>query len=85
MTSLFYAFSLLSLLLAGEVSGFFYAWVCSTMRGLDTVDPMDAITVMQSINASVHNAVFATACFGTLIVLGTATSTVAARSAAREH
>ncbi len=69
MTGLLYAFSFLSLLLAGAIFGFFYAWVCSTMWGLDTVDPVVAITAMQSINVSVRNAVFATAFFGTPMAL----------------
>lgn len=56
--------SLLALLLIGAVFGFFYAWVCSTMWGLDTADPRIAIAAMQAMNASVRNAVFAPAFFG---------------------
>ncbi len=60
----------LSLLLSAAIFGFFYAWVCSTMWGLDTADPRIAIQAMQAMNASVRNAVFAPAFFGTPIVLG---------------
>lgn len=61
--------SLLSLLLSGAIFGFFYAWVCSTMWGLDAADPRVAIAAMQAMNASVRNAVFAPAFFGTPLVL----------------
>lgn len=64
-----YAFSLLSLLLSGAIFGFFYAWVCSTMWGLDAADPAIAISAMQAMNASVRNVVFAPAFFGTPFVL----------------
>lgn len=58
-----------SILLSGAIFGFFYAWVCSTMWGLDNVDPRVAIAAMQAMNASVRNAVFAPAFFGTPVVL----------------
>lgn len=57
------------LLLSGAIFGFFYAWVCSTMWGLDATDPRVAIQAMQAMNASVRNAVFAPAFFGTPFVL----------------
>ena len=38
----------------GAISGFFYAWVCSTMWGLDDADPRVAIAAMQAMNASVR-------------------------------
>lgn len=60
---------LLSLLLCGALFGFFYAWVCSTMWGLDQADPRVAIAAMQAMNTSVRNAVFAPAFFGTPVVL----------------
>ena len=69
MTGLLYALSIVSLLLAGAIFGFFYAWLCSTMWGLDAVDPLVAITAMQSINVSIRNAVFAMAFFGTPMAL----------------
>ena len=58
-----------SLLLSGAIFGFFYAWVCSTMWGLDATDPRVAIRAMQAMNGSVRNAVFAPAFFGTGPVL----------------
>jgi len=65
------ALIMISLLLSAAIFGFFYAWVCSTMWGLDAADPRIAIQAMQAMNASVRNAVFAPAFFGTPIVLGT--------------
>lgn len=59
----------LSLILCAAIFGFFYAWVCSTMWGLDAADPRIAITAMQTMNASVRNTVFAPAFFGTPLVL----------------
>ena len=66
----------LSLLLSGAIFGFFYAWVCSTMWGLDTLDPNTAIAAMNAMNISVRNGVFFPAFFGTPIVL-TLTSVIA--------
>ncbi|MEZ5094596.1 DUF1772 domain-containing protein [Nocardioides sp.] len=57
---------------AGAIFGFFYAWVCSTMWGLDQADPRVAIEAMQAMNGSVRNAVFAPAFFLTPVVLGIA-------------
>ena len=59
------AAAVLALMLAGAIFGFFYAWVCSTMWGLDAADPRMAVAAMQAMNASVRNAVFAPAFFGT--------------------
>ncbi len=61
--------SLLSLVLTGGIFGFFYAWTCSTMWGLDQTDPRVAITAMQAMNASVRNVVFAPAFFGAPVML----------------
>lgn len=58
-----------SLMFSGALFGFFYAWVCSTMWGLDAADPKVAIQAMQAMNASVRNAVFAPVFFGTVVVL----------------
>ena len=66
------AVMMLGLLLAGAIFGFFYAWVCSTMWGLDAADPNVAIAAMQAMNESVRNPVFAPAFFGTPIVLAAA-------------
>ena len=70
--------ALLSLILAAALFGFFYAWVCSTMWGLDAADPRVAIQAMQAMNASVRNAVFAPAFFGTSVVLLITTLTLRA-------
>ncbi len=64
--------ALLALLAAGAVFGFFFAWVCSTMWGLDDADPRVAIAAMQAMNASVRNPVFALAFFGTPVFLAAA-------------
>lgn len=69
MSSLMRPLALLSLLLSAALFGFFYAWVCSTMWGLDMADPRVAIAAMQAMNASVRNAAFAPAFFGTAPVL----------------
>ena len=61
--------AVLSLLFAGAMFGFFFAWVCSTMWGLDAADPNVAIAAMQAMNASVRNLVFAPAFFGTPVLL----------------
>ncbi len=59
------AAALFALLLSGAIFGFFYAWVCSTMWGLDRLPPDVAIQAMQGMNGSVRNIVFAPAFFGT--------------------
>ncbi|WP_394690036.1 DUF1772 domain-containing protein [Hoeflea sp.] len=58
-----------ALLLTAAIFGFFYAWVCSTMWGLDTLEPALAIQAMQAMNASVRNAVFFPAFFLTPVAL----------------
>lgn len=75
--------SMLSLLSIGAIFGFFYAWVCSTMWGLDATAPHTAIAAMQAMNASVRNAVFFTAFFMTPFILG-ATAILAAQEAERK-
>ncbi|MFV0408232.1 MAG: DUF1772 domain-containing protein [Paracoccus sp. (in: a-proteobacteria)] len=62
----------LSLLLSAAIFGFFYAWVCSTMWGLDQADPRIAIAAMNAMNGSVRNFVFAPAFFATPFALGAA-------------
>lgn len=54
----------LAMTLSAAIFGFFYAWVCSTMWGLDTADPRVAIEAMNAMNASVRNWTFAPAFFG---------------------
>lgn len=67
------ALSLSSLVLSGAIFGFFYAWFCCVMWGLDAAEPSVAIAAMQSMNSAVRNAAFAPAFFGTpLVLLGTA-------------
>jgi uncharacterized membrane protein len=61
--------ALVSLVFSGAIFGFFYAWVCSTMWGLDQAEPSVAIAAMQAMNASVRNATFAPAFFATPVVL----------------
>lgn len=62
--------SVTSIVFCGAIFGFFYAWVRSTMWGLDQADPRVAIEAMQAMNASVRNAVFFPAFFLTPVVLG---------------
>ena len=69
MKQLTYAMVLVSLTLSAAIFGFFYGWICSTMWGLDAADPRLAIGAMQAMNASVRNAVFAPAFFGTPFAL----------------
>lgn len=59
------AAALAALTLSAAIFGFFYAWTVSTMWGLDAADPRLAIGAMQAMNASVRNAAFAPAFFGT--------------------
>lgn len=61
-----------SIMFCGAIFGFFYAWVCSTMWGLDAGDPRVAIAAMQAMNGSVRNVVFFPAFFLTPVVLGMA-------------
>ena len=61
--------SIASIVFCGAIFGFFYAWVCSTMWGLDQADPRIAIAAMQAMNASVRNGVFFPAFFLTPVVL----------------
>lgn len=60
--------TLSSIVFGGAIFGFFYAWVCSTMWGLDAADPRVAIEAMQAMNDSVRNAVFFPAFFLTPFV-----------------
>jgi uncharacterized membrane protein len=52
----------------GLMAGFFYAYACSVMVGLDRVDDRTFIITMQWINATVRNAAFAPAFFGALLL-----------------
>ncbi len=53
----------------GAIFGFFFAWICSTMWGLDAVDPRVAIEAMRAMNDSVQNPTFVPAFFFTPIAL----------------
>ena len=75
MARLLVPMSMLSLLSMGAIFGFFYAWVCSTMWGLDAAEPRVAIPAM---NASVRNPVFFPAFFLTPVLL-VLTALIAAR------
>ncbi len=57
---------------SGAIFGFFYAWICSTMWGLDAAPPDVAIQAMQAMNASVRNATFAPIFFATPLVIAVA-------------
>lgn len=70
MKQLILTTGLAGVMFAGAAFGFFYAWICSTMWGLDAADPRVAIEAMQAMNASVRNTVFAPVFFGTPLVLG---------------
>ena len=61
--------ALVALVFTGAMFGFFFAWVCSTMWGLDRTDPEVAVSAMQAMNASVRNWVFAPTYFGTPALL----------------
>ena len=61
--------AVLAILHSGAMFGFFYAWVSSTLWGLDTADPNVAILAMQAMNSAVRNPVFAVGYFGTPLVL----------------
>ena len=61
--------AVLAVLSSGAMFGFFYAWVCSTLWGLDSAHPNVAISAMQAMNAGVRNPVFALGYFGAPLVL----------------
>lgn len=63
MRPLLYCTTFASLLLTGAVFGFFYAFYCSVMWGLDASPPDAAIAAMQGINREVRNAAFFPAFF----------------------
>ena len=65
MKKAFLTLAIASLTLNAAIFGFFYAWICSTMWGLDNADPNTAIAAMQAMNSSVRNAIFAPAFFAT--------------------
>ncbi|MFV0534408.1 MAG: anthrone oxygenase family protein [Cumulibacter sp.] len=62
----------IAVVLGGAIFGFFYAWVCSTLWGLDQVHPAVAIEAMNGMNASVQNALFFPAFFLTPVAFALA-------------
>lgn len=64
--------ALAAVVFSGAIFGFFYAWACSTLWGLDTIDPRAAIEAMQGMNASVQNPIFFAGFFLTPVVTGLA-------------
>lgn len=70
-----------AVLLTGAIAGFFYAWLCSAMWGLDQADPRVAIAAMQAMNSEVRNPVFFPAFFLTPVAL--AVASYAARATGR--
>lgn len=61
---------LVATVLTGLMAGFFYAYSVSVMVGLARVGDVTFIETMQAINATVRNAGFAPAFFGSLLVTG---------------
>jgi uncharacterized membrane protein len=57
-----------AVLAVGLMAGFYYAYACSVMLGLAQTDDRTFVTAMQAINASVRNAAFAPAFFGSLLL-----------------
>ena len=57
-----------STVVVGLMAGFFYAYACSVMVGLDRADDRTFIVTMQWINATVRNVAFAPAFFGSLLL-----------------
>ena len=60
--------ALLAMLLFGLIAGFFYAFSVDVMRGLNTIDPLEAIHAMQGINTEVRNPVFFVTFFMTPVI-----------------
>ncbi|GAA3883273.1 DUF1772 domain-containing protein [Saccharothrix violaceirubra] len=58
--------------LTALIAGFFYAYACSVMPGLATVDDATFIASMRGINAVVRNVAFAPSFFGALVVTAVA-------------
>ena len=60
------AIRLLAIVLLALAAGFFYAYSCSVIWGLDDAAPVAAIEAMQGINRAVRNPLFALSFFGAL-------------------
>ena len=54
----FTLFQFASLIFVGAIFGFFYAYYCSAINGLDTMSGIAAIDAMNAINGAIRNARF---------------------------
>ena len=60
---------LMAIIACAAVAGFFYAYACSVMYGLNDSAPTVALEAMQGINRTVRNPIFALSFFGTALLL----------------
>lgn len=58
-----------AVILAGAAFGIFYAWISTTMWGLDAAPPEVAVRAMQEMNAAIRNGVFFVVFFLTSVAL----------------
>ncbi|PCJ95046.1 MAG: hypothetical protein COA52_04265 [Hyphomicrobiales bacterium] len=58
-----------AIIACAAVSGFFYAYACSVMYGLNDSSAAVALEAMQGINRTVRNPIFAASFFGTALLL----------------
>lgn len=63
------ATALAAIITCAAVAGFFYAYACSVMYGLNDSTAIVALEAMQGINRTVRNPVFALSFFGTALLL----------------
>lgn len=61
--------SMLAVIACAAVAGFFYAYACSVMYGLNDSNATVALEAMQGINRTVRNPIFALSFFGTALLL----------------
>lgn len=61
--------TVLAIIACAAVAGFFYAYACSVMYGLNDSAPSVALEAMQGINRTVRNPIFALSFFGTALLL----------------
>lgn len=64
---------LAAITVCAAVAGFFYAYACSVMYGLNDSTAIVALEAMQGINRTVRNPIFAFSFFGTALLLPLAT------------
>ncbi|MEP0519786.1 MAG: anthrone oxygenase family protein [Hyphomicrobiales bacterium] len=60
---------LVAIIASAAVAGFFYAYACSVMYGLNDSNATVALEAMQGINRTVRNPIFALSFFGTALLL----------------